>query len=64
MILFQLTLEGHTGGVKQVLFHGSDSRRLITCGEDKTVRLWDTVAGIETKKVGIVSLRTRRTLNL
>ena len=51
MILFQLTLEGHTGGVKQVLFHGSDSRRLITCGEDKTVRLWDTVAGIETKKV-------------
>jgi WD40 repeat protein len=45
-------LEGHTGGVKQVLFLDNEGRTLISCGEDKTIRQWDTVSGKETNKVG------------
>lgn len=40
--------EGHTSGLKQVLFSGPDNEQtLISAGDDKTMRLWDARTGKE-----------------
>lgn len=38
------TLNGHTSGIKHVMFFQND-RRLISCADDKTVRIWDPLSG-------------------
>jgi WD40 repeat protein len=41
-----LTLDhgGHVGPIRQVLF-SADAKRLVTCGVDKTVQIWDVTSG-------------------
>lgn len=41
---------GHTGNVKDLIVT-SDSRQLITLGEDKTIRIWDVQEKRETRKI-------------
>ena len=36
-----IKFEGHTGGIKQVMY-SPDNKQLLSCSDDKTVRLWDT----------------------
>jgi WD40 repeat protein len=38
-------LEGHSGAVCSVAF-SSDGLRIVSCADDHTVRIWDTVSGI------------------
>jgi len=37
-------LRGHSGAVNDISFN-RDGSRIITAGQDGTVRLWDTVSG-------------------
>ncbi len=30
-----------------------DNKQLISCADDKTIRMWDTASGSETRKYGI-----------
>lgn len=41
---------GHTGGLKYVTFFRGDSQ-LISCSDDKTIRVWDRTSGQEVQKV-------------
>lgn len=41
---------GHTGAVRQALFYDND-KRFVTAAEDKTVRFWDALSGLEVKRV-------------
>jgi len=38
------TFNGHTSGIKHVMFFQND-RRIISCADDKTVRIWDPLSG-------------------
>lgn len=38
------TFSGHTSGIKHVMFFQND-RRIISCADDKTVRIWDPSSG-------------------
>lgn len=38
------TFTGHTSGIKHVMFFHND-RRIISCADDKTVRIWDPLSG-------------------
>jgi len=43
--------EGHTSGLKQVLFSGpGQEQTLVSAGDDKTLRLWDARSGKEVNK--------------
>ncbi|KAE8738473.1 hypothetical protein FOCC_FOCC016032 [Frankliniella occidentalis] len=41
---------GHTGGLKHVMFFRGD-KQLISCADDKTIRVWDRASGQEVQKV-------------
>jgi len=41
-----IKFEGHTGGIKQVMYT-PDNKALVSCSDDKTVRVWDTATGSE-----------------
>ena len=43
-----IKFEGHTGGIKQVMYT-PDNKQLVSCSDDKTVRVWDTATGWEIK---------------
>merc|ERR1712048_877114 len=43
-----IKFEGHTGGIKQVMY-SPDNKQLLSCSDDKTVRVWDTANGAEIK---------------
>ena len=43
-----IKFEGHTGGIKQVMYT-PDNKQLVSCSDDKTVRVWDTATGGEIK---------------
>ena len=45
----KVMFEGHTSGIKQVLFTPND-RQLISCSDDKTLRFWDSSSGKEIHK--------------
>ena len=57
-----IKFEGHTGGIKQVcqvsrlspfcnfyvwVMYTPDNKALVSCSDDKTVRVWDTATGSE-----------------
>jgi WD40 repeat protein len=42
-------LDGHTAGVRRVEF-SPDGRRLLSCGLDGSIRLWDTETGREVRR--------------
>ena len=46
----KVMFEGHTSGIKQVLFTPND-RQLISCSDDKSVRFWDSSSGKEIHKI-------------
>ena len=52
--LILILLSGHTAGIKQALFN-TDERRLISCGDDKTLRFWDIASGQEIKKIDLTN---------
>ncbi len=39
-----MTLRGHSGGLRGVAY-SRDGKRLATCGDDQTIRVWDTKTG-------------------
>jgi WD40 repeat protein len=41
-------LDGHTDYVQSVAF-SSDSTRVVSCSDDKSVRVWDALTGMELK---------------
>merc|ERR1711962_168091 len=41
--------EGHTSGIKQVMYT-PDNKQLLSCSDDKTLRMWDTATGGEVKQ--------------
>ena len=42
--------EGHTSGLKQVMYT-PDNKQLLSYSDDKTVRMWDTATGGEGNKM-------------
>jgi len=46
----KVMFEGHTSGIKQVLFTPND-RQLISCSDDKTLRFWESSSGKEICRV-------------
>ncbi|KAH7692892.1 YVTN repeat-like/Quinoprotein amine dehydrogenase protein [Dioscorea alata] len=41
-----LEIEAHTGGVNDIAFsHPNKSLSIITCGDDKTIKVWDATTG-------------------
>ena len=62
---FVRRFEGHQGNVTGVAFR-PDGQRLLTCGGDRTVRLWDVETGRQRRRVGThadwcAAWRSRRT---
>jgi serine-threonine kinase receptor-associated protein len=47
----KVTFIGHTAAVKQVLFADEESKMLLSCSDDKTLRLWDVASGTEIRKL-------------
>lgn len=43
---------GHTGGLKHVLFM-KDGKQMLSCAEDKTIRVWDKASGKEVHKMEV-----------
>ncbi|WOL13224.1 protein TPR2-like [Canna indica] len=42
----QLEIDAHVGGVNDIAFsHPNKSLSIITCGDDKTIRVWDATTG-------------------
>lgn len=41
---------GHTSGIRHVIFCRNDTH-VVSCGDDKTVRVWDRVTGQEVQKM-------------
>lgn len=48
----KVMFEGHTSGIKQILFTPND-RQLISCSDDKTLRFWDSSSGTEIRKLDL-----------
>jgi WD40 repeat protein/tRNA A-37 threonylcarbamoyl transferase component Bud32 len=46
----QMTMRGHVGGVNRVVFT-PDGKRIISGGEDGTIRVWDIATGKELMKI-------------
>ncbi|XP_015367716.1 PREDICTED: serine-threonine kinase receptor-associated protein [Diuraphis noxia] len=51
------TFNGHTSGIKHVMFFQND-RRIISCADDKTVRIWDPLSGKEIHKMEFSAIPT------
>ncbi|KIK18249.1 hypothetical protein PISMIDRAFT_60878, partial [Pisolithus microcarpus 441] len=43
---FQLVLQGHTDSVNSIAF-SPDGKRIVSGGDDKTVRVWDVEGGVQ-----------------
>ncbi|KAK3877871.1 hypothetical protein Pcinc_017455 [Petrolisthes cinctipes] len=43
---------GHTGALKHVLFT-NEGRQMLSCADDKTIRVWDKAAGQEIQKLDL-----------
>ncbi|KAL8521429.1 hypothetical protein ACS0TY_011811 [Phlomoides rotata] len=42
----QLEIDAHTGGVNDIAFaHPNKQLCIVTCGDDKTIKVWDAVSG-------------------
>ena len=50
MFLLIQVFSGHSGGVRHVTFFDNDTL-LITCSDDKTLRIWDRKSGQEINKI-------------
>lgn len=47
---FLKVFSGHTSGIRHATFFDND-KLLITCADDKTLRVWDRSSGQEVKKL-------------
>ncbi|XKL68840.1 hypothetical protein PGB90_006609 [Kerria lacca] len=49
-----ITFCGHTNGLRHVTFF-NNNRMLVSCAEDKTLRIWDRISGQEVQKMNFNS---------
>jgi WD40 repeat protein len=56
-------IQGHAGAIRSLLW-SRDGRRLASCGEDGTVKVWDRATGKEVMKMGCVTLPNPPRMNL